>query len=94
MEPNTEQRFDRVEKRLEEGFARMDEGFAHFHTLIDELATLCAREFNGINEHFIDVDQRLETIEGKIEVFARRVDDEVEERHALGERVSKLEKTI
>jgi DNA-binding FrmR family transcriptional regulator len=42
----------------------------------------------------LSVNGRLETIEGKIEAFARRVDDEAEARHVLGERVSKLEKTL
>ena len=87
-------RFDRIEKRLEEGFTNVQENFTQVHGLIDALATTCAREFASINERFAGVDSRLEAIEGKIETFARRVDDEVESRHALGERVSKLEKTI
>ena len=86
-EQNVKDRFDRIEKRLEEGFTQV-------HGLIDALASTCVREFASINDHFIRVDSRLEVIEGKIEAFARRVDDEVESRHALGERVSKLEKAL
>jgi tetrahydromethanopterin S-methyltransferase subunit G len=82
-----ESRLDRIEKRLEEGFTQI-------HGLIDALASTCVREFASINERFARVDSRLEAIEGKIETFARRVDDEVESRHALGDRVSKLEKTL
>jgi hypothetical protein len=33
---------------------------------------------------------RLETIEARIEVFSRRMDDEVEQRHKLAERLSTL----
>jgi hypothetical protein len=40
------------------------------------------------------VDDRLDDIEAKIEVFGRRIDDEIEQRHALGERVSKLEQPV
>jgi len=82
-----EDRFDRIEKRLEEGFAQVT-------GLIDALATTCAREFASINARFAGVDSRLDVIEGKIEAFARRVDNEIEARHVLGERVSKLEKTL
>jgi tetrahydromethanopterin S-methyltransferase subunit G len=95
-----EDRFDRIEKKVDDGFARADErfaqvtsrmeaGFAHVNSLIDSLATLCAREFIAIQEHFTEVEGRLEVIDEKIEAFARRMDDEVEQRHALGERVSK-----
>jgi tetrahydromethanopterin S-methyltransferase subunit G len=82
-----EERFDRIEKRIQEGFAQVT-------GLIDSLATLCAREFAAISEHFTQIEKRLDDIEGKIEVFARRMDDEVEQRHALGERVSKLEQSL
>jgi DNA anti-recombination protein RmuC len=95
--------------------AKMQEGFARLENLIDNLATLCAREFKNISDRFADiderfakiddrfakvderfvaVDERLAKIEGHIEAFGRRVDDEAEERHVLGERVSKLEKAI
>jgi tetrahydromethanopterin S-methyltransferase subunit G len=80
-------RLDRIEKRLEEGFAQV-------HGLLDALASTCVREFASIDEHFTRVDSRLEVIDGKVEAFARRIDDEVEARHVLGERVSKLEKTL
>jgi hypothetical protein len=62
--------------------------------LIDALASTCVREFASTNEHFTGADSRLEAIDGKLEAFARRVDDEAEARHVLGERVSKLEKTL
>lgn len=86
QETNFDDRFDRLEKRMQEGFAQVT-------GLIDSLATLCAREFTAIHEHFTKVDDRLDVIEGKIEGFARRLDDEVEHRHALGERVAKLEQS-
>ena len=84
----------------------MQQGFTRLETVIDKLANLCAREFkliaerfatvdqhfSAIDERFTAVDESLKTIEGRIEAFARRVDNEVEERHVLGERVSKLEK--
>jgi hypothetical protein len=100
-----DERFDRLEKTVSEGFARVDErfaqvtsrmeaGFAHVNSLIDSLATLCAREFASIGEHFTQVNGRLDDIEAKIEVFGRRIDDEAEQRHALGERVSKLEQSL
>ncbi len=81
-----EERFDRLETRLQDGLAQIA-------GLIDSLATLCAREFAAISEHFTKVDKRLDDIEDKIEAFAHRVDFEVEERHKLGERVSKLERS-
>jgi tetrahydromethanopterin S-methyltransferase subunit G len=98
-------RFDRMEKRIQEGFAHVDErfaqvtsrmeaGLAHVNSLIETLANTCAPEFTAINEHFAKVDDRLDAIDGKIEAFARRIDDEVEQRHALGERVSKLEQSL
>jgi chromosome segregation ATPase len=104
-ENNFEERFDRLEKTVSEGFSRVDErfaqvasrmeaGFDHVTGLIDSLATLCAREFTAIHEHFAEVDGRLEAIDGKIETFARRIDDEVEQRHVLAERVSKLEQPL
>lgn len=88
-----EERFTRLERSMNEGFARMDGGFARLNSLIDVLANLCTREFKSIAEHFTVLDTRLESIEGKMEAFARRVDDEVEARHVLGERVSRLEQT-
>jgi tetrahydromethanopterin S-methyltransferase subunit G len=80
-------RFDRIEKRLEEGFAQV-------HGLIDALASTCVREFASINLRFTSVDSRLEVIEEKMEALAQRVDNEVEARHAVGEGVSKLEKVL
>jgi hypothetical protein len=85
---------------------KIQEGFARLETLIDKLANLCAHEFKVIAERFANVDQRffamderftavdekLVAIEGQIEAFGRRVDDEVEARHVIGERVTKLEK--
>jgi DNA anti-recombination protein RmuC len=79
---------------------KMQEGFARLENLIDNLATLCARDFNNISdrfaavderfakidERFVAVDERLTKIEGHIEAFGRRV-----ERHVLAGRVSKLE---
>jgi hypothetical protein len=87
---------------------KMQEGFARLETLIDNLASLCASEFKNISDRFADVDERfakiderfvgidvrLAKIEGHIEAFGRRVDDEVEERHLLAGRVSKLEKAL
>jgi tetrahydromethanopterin S-methyltransferase subunit G len=104
-EHNIEERFDRLEKKVDDGFARADErfaqvtsrmeaGFAHVNSLIDSLATLCAREFIAIQEHFTEVEGRLEVIDEKIEAFGRRLDHEAEQRHALGERVSKLEQSV
>ena len=87
QETNFEERFDRLEKRMEEGFA-------HVTVLIDQLANLCAREFTAIHDHFKKVDDRLESIDGRIEAFTRRIDYEVEERHKLGERVTKLEQSL
>jgi hypothetical protein len=80
-------RFDRIERRLGEGFTQLQ-------ALIDTLANTCVREFANITERFAGVESHLEVIDGKIEAFSRRVDDEVEARHSLGERVSKLEKTL
>jgi tetrahydromethanopterin S-methyltransferase subunit G len=100
-----DERFDRLEKTVNEGFARVDErfaqvtsrmeaGFAHVNGLIETLANTCAREFASISEHFTQVDGRLDDIEAKIEVFGRPLDHEAEQRHALGERVSKLEQSV
>ena len=86
----------------------MQEGFSRLETLIDNLANLCAREFKNISdrfvkvderfakidERFVAVDERLAKIEGHIEAFGRHVDDEVEGRHVLAGRVSKLEKAV
>jgi hypothetical protein len=89
-----DERLDRLEKTVSEGFARMEVGFAHVNGLIETLANTCAREFASIAEHSTQVDGRLDGIEAKIEVFGRRIDDEAEQRHALGERVSKLEQSV
>ena len=58
--------------------------FERIENLIDGLATLCARQFESI-------DDRFDTLESKFDTLARRMDDEVEQRHVLGERVTKLE---
>jgi hypothetical protein len=89
-----DERLDRLEKTVSEGFARMEVGVAHVNSLIEKLANTCAREFASISKHFIQVDGRLDDIEAKIEVFGRRIDDEAEQRHALSERVSKLEQPV
>ena len=83
-----------MEKTVSEGFARMEVGFAHVNGLIETLANTCAREFASIAEHLTQVGGRLDDIEANIEVFGRRIDDEAEQRHALGERVSKLEQPV
>ena len=72
----------------------MEEGFAHLTGLIDQLANLCAREFTAIHDHFKKVDDRLDTIEGRMEAFSQRLDYEVEERHKLTERVAKVEQAL
>ena len=72
----------------------MEDGFTRIETLIETLANSSAREFASITGHFEAVDEKLEAIEGSIEVFLHRVDTEVEERHQLAERVLKLEKAI
>jgi tetrahydromethanopterin S-methyltransferase subunit G len=82
-----EQRFDRIDKKLQAGFAQVT-------GLIDSLASLCAREFAAISEHFNLVDKRLDDIEAKIEVFGRRMDDEAAQRHKLAERVSNLGRSV
>jgi hypothetical protein len=75
--------------------AKIQEGFTRIENLIDNLAALCVREFKNISDRFADadarfakiderfvgVDERLAKIEGHIEAFGRRVDDEVEGRH-------------
>ena len=72
--------------------------FTRLETLIETLANGSAREFASIAERFTAVDQHLEAvdekltaIEGSIEAFSHGVDNEVEERHLLAERVLKLE---
>jgi hypothetical protein len=47
-----------------------------------------------MNYRFERVHERLEILEGKFEAFARRLDDEVERRHQLGERVTSLEQRL
>ena len=42
----------------------------------------------------IGVSGQLETIEARIEVFSRRTDDEMEQRHKLAERLSNLERSV
>jgi hypothetical protein len=51
-ESDFEERFDRLEKRIQEGFTQVT-------GLIDSIANLCAREFTAINEHFAKVDGML-----------------------------------
>ena len=70
-------------KNISDRFADVDERFAK----IDE-------RFEKVDERFVAADERLAKIEGHIEAFGRRVDDEVEERHVLAGRVSKLEKAV
>jgi hypothetical protein len=86
-ETDFEERFDRLEK--------------HFETVakqIDVLARTTEREFrdlhHSITHRFERVSARLETIEARIEVFLRRTDDEIEQRHKLGERVTNLERSV
>jgi septal ring factor EnvC (AmiA/AmiB activator) len=93
-ENNFEERFDRLEKKVNDGLLRIEAGFARVTGLIDSLASLCAREFASIGEHSTQVDNQLESIDSKIESFAHRVDFEAEERHKLAERVSKLEQSL
>jgi tetrahydromethanopterin S-methyltransferase subunit G len=93
-ENHFEERLDRLEKTVTEGFARMEAGFAHVNGHIETLANTCAREFAAISEHFTQVDGRLDDIEAKIEIFGRRLDHETEQRQALGKRVSKLEQSV
>ena len=45
-ETEFEERFDRLEKRLQEGLAQVT-------GLIDSLATLCAREFAAVPSRFV-----------------------------------------
>jgi hypothetical protein len=92
-ETGFDERFDRLEKRVTDGFASMEAGFTHVNGLIDSLASLCAREFVSISEDLTRVHKRLDDIDGKIEAFAHRVDFEAEERHKLAERVSSLEQS-
>jgi hypothetical protein len=65
---------------------------------IDALARSTEREFrdlhHSINYRFERAHEQLDTIEGKIGAFARRVDDEVEQRHKLGDRLSKVEERL
>jgi predicted transcriptional regulator len=91
MDHETEERFNQLEKRVNDGFVRME-------SLIETLANTCAREFRNMAAKFESIDQKFEaidgrfdTLEGKVDSLARRMDDEVERRHALGERVTKLE---
>jgi len=98
MDDEIEGRFNQLEKRVSDGFVRME-------NLIETLANTCAREFANIAAKFEAIDQKFEAIdrkfeaidgrfdilEGKVDSLARRMDDEVERRHALGERVTKLE---
>jgi septal ring factor EnvC (AmiA/AmiB activator) len=85
------ERFERLEKQVDDGFSRMEAGFAHLSGLIDSLASLCAREFVSISEDFAQVSKRLDDVESKIEAFAQRADFEAEERHKLADRVLQLE---
>jgi hypothetical protein len=62
------------------------------------LARATEREFRDLHHSIIHrferVSARLETIEGRIEVFSRRSDDEAEQRHKLAERLSNLERSV
>jgi hypothetical protein len=82
-EGQIEEKINHLEKRVTDGFARMKAGCAHINSLIKPLANTCAREFTAINGHLAKVDDRLETIDGKIEAFARRMDDGVNLPHSL-----------
>lgn len=59
------------------------------------LARATEREFrdlhHSINHRFERVSARLE---GTHRVFSRRMDDEVEQRHKLAERVANLERSV
>jgi hypothetical protein len=88
---------DKIEQRLagiEEKIGTLASSVSTIAFNLDMLAALCAREFSEIHKSFGAADEHLNVIEGKMEAFAHRVDHEVEERHALGERVAKLEKAI
>jgi hypothetical protein len=78
--------------------AEFTQRFDHLETLIDKLAISTASKFDAIDARFdaIDkrfdaVDARFDGVDGRLESLARRMDDEVEARHVLGERVKKLE---
>lgn len=55
--------------------AQLIQRFERIENLIDGRTTLCARQFESI-------DDRFDTLEGKVDSFARRMDDEVEQRSA------------
>jgi chaperonin cofactor prefoldin len=86
------------ETDFEEGFDRIEKHFETVAKQIDVLARATEREFSdlhhSINHRFERVSARLETIEARIEVFSRHMDDEVEQRHKLAERVSNLERSV
>ena len=81
---------------------KIEARFDHFTKLvesiakqIDVLARATEREFRDLH-HSIDyrferVNERLEVLDGKMEGFAHRMDFEIEERHKLGERLTKVE---
>lgn len=93
---------------MQEGFARLEsliDNLANlcareFKNISDRFADVDGRfgkideRFAKIDVRFVGVDERLAKIEGHIEAFGRRVDDEVEKRHVLAGRVSKLEKAL
>src|SRR6185312_2154903 len=95
----------RVDKEIAGRFDHLESSIAGLTTLIDNLATVCAKQFAMIEVRFDGIDDRLDKVEkrldgvegrldrveGSLDSISRRMDDEVEQRHKLGERVSKLE---
>jgi hypothetical protein len=86
-ESKIEARFDHLTKLLE-SVAKQ----------VDVLARATEREFRDLH-HSLDyrferTNERLDILDGKMEAFGRRVDFEVEERHKLSERLTKVEKQL
>jgi predicted nucleic acid-binding Zn-ribbon protein len=82
-----EDRLERLERKVDEGFARMDHQFA----LIDQRFTGIDQRFAGIDQRFAHVDLQLKEIDRRIDRLERQTDVGFHDLHA---RFDRMQQTI
>lgn len=79
-----EQFIHRIALSIAHDFGEVRKSIGH---LADRISVLEKR----VDDGFKRVDVRFDVVEGKIDALDRRIDEEIEARHKLGDRLSKVE---